>query len=141
VSAAGTSTDSVAVGDNVPPRDYGPMTSRMFARYSGASGDFNPMHYDDAMARSAGYPSVFSQGMHVAALLAGYAVDWLGPENVRRFGVRFRDQVYPGDVVTCSGEVTATDPHPDGTLVTVALNAMVGDRTAIAATADFLLAS
>jgi acyl dehydratase len=112
----------------------------MFVRYSGASGDLNPMHYDDAMARSAGYPSVFSQGMHVAALLAGYAVDWLGAENVRRFGVRFRDQVYPGDVLTCSGVVTAVQPGPEGRLVTVSLTAAVGgERTALAATADFLL--
>ena len=46
--------------------------------YSGASGDLNPMHYDDAFAKQAGYPSVFSQGMHQAALLATFATDWLG---------------------------------------------------------------
>ncbi|WP_181782001.1 MaoC/PaaZ C-terminal domain-containing protein [Pseudonocardia pini] len=130
---------AVEVGTEAPAREFGPLTRQMFVRYSGASGDLNPMHYDDEMARSAGYPSVFSQGMHVAALLAGYATDWLGAERVRRFGVRFRDQVYPGDVLSCSGVVTDTAPRPDGVLVTVALAAKVDERTALTATADFLL--
>jgi acyl dehydratase len=40
-----------------------------------------------------------------AGILATYATDWLGPENIRRFKVRFRDVVYPGDVLTYSGQV------------------------------------
>jgi acyl dehydratase len=130
------------VGAEAPAKDYGPMTRQMFVRYSGASGDLNPMHYDDAMARGAGYPSVFSQGMHVAALLAGYAVEWLGAENVRRFGVRFRTQVFPGDVLTCTGRVTAVSDTDEGRLVTVELEAAVGDQAAaVSGSADFLLPS
>jgi acyl dehydratase len=128
------------VGTTGPAKEYGPLTRQMFVRYSGASGDLNPMHYDDEMARSAGYPSVFSQGMHVAALLAGYAVELLGAENVRRFGVRFRTQVYPGDVLTCTGTVTAVEDTDEGRLVTVELAAGVGDAgAAVTGTADFLL--
>ena len=95
------------VGAEAPPREFGPLTRQMFVRYSGASGDLNPMHYDDEFARSAGHPSVFAQGMFSAALLAGFATDWLGAGNVRRFGVRFREQVWPGDVLTCSATITA----------------------------------
>jgi len=131
----------LAVGSVAAEKQYGPMTTRMFVRYSGASGDLNPMHYDDAMARSAGYPGVFSQGMHIAALLAGYAVEWLGAREIRRFAVRFRDQVYPGDVLTCGGVVTAVERREDGTLVTADLRASVGsDRVALTATAQFLFA-
>jgi len=129
----------IRVGDTAPPKEYGPMTPQMFVRYSGASGDLNPMHYDDAMAKSAGYPSVFSQGMHVAALLAGYAVEWLGAENVRRFGVRFRNQVWPGDVLSCTGTVTASADTDEGRLVTVELEAAVAGRTAVSGTGEFLL--
>lgn len=74
-------------GDQASSREFGPLTRQMFVRYSGASGDFNPMHYDDELARSAGHPSVFAQGMFSAALLAGFAIDWLGAPSVRRFGV------------------------------------------------------
>lgn len=134
-------TDSVLIeaGTAAPPRDYGPMTRQMFVRYSGASGDFNPMHYDDTLARSAGYPAVFSQGMLLAAMLAGYAVEWLGAHNVRRFAVRFREQVYPDDVLTCSGTVAKVDVGPEGRLVTAELVGAVSERIAITATADFLL--
>ncbi|MCW2861376.1 MAG: MaoC domain protein dehydratase [Actinoallomurus sp.] len=136
----GTGPSSLDVGAQAPTRDFGPLTTRMFARYAGASGDFNPMHYDDTLARSAGHPSVFSQGMHSAALLATYAVDWLGAANVRRFAVRFQEQVWPGDVLTCSGEVTAIERRTDGRLVTARLTATRSNGgVAIGASADFLL--
>lgn len=137
-----TSTQTpLSVGTTADPREFGPLTRQMFVRYSGASGDLNPMHYDDELARSAGNPSVFSQGMHQSALLATFATDWLGAANVRRFGVRFRDQVWPGDVLTCTGTVTAVEPGPDNTdLVTVELmcTRQTGD-IAIAGTADFVV--
>lgn len=110
-----TETSSpIAVGTTAEPRTFGPLSTAMFVRYSGASGDLNPMHYDDTLARAAGNPSVFSQGMHQSALLATFATDWLGAQNVRRFGVRFREQVWPGDVLTCTGVVTSVEISPEG---------------------------
>ena len=130
----------IEVGTVAPTRDFGPLIIADFVRYAGASGDLNPIHYDDAFARSAGYPSVFSQGMHQAALLASFATGWLGADTVRRFQVRFRDQVWPGDVLTCSGVVTAVSPQSGATLVTVELAAtrQTGDA-AVIGSADFLL--
>jgi acyl dehydratase len=130
----------VQVGEKAETREYGPLTTRMFVRYAGASGDFNPMHYDDLLARAAGYPSVFSQGMHSAALLASFAVDWLGAENVRRFAVRFREQVWPDDVLSCSGEITSISQNENGALVTAELTATrQTGGVAVNASADFLL--
>jgi acyl dehydratase len=135
-----TAQTSVQVGEKAEARDYGPLTTRMFVRYAGASGDFNPMHYDDTLARSAGYPSVFSQGMHSAALLASFAADWLGAENIRRFTVRFREQVWPDDVLTCSGEITEVSPNEGGLLVTAELSATrQTGGVAVSASADFLV--
>ena len=131
----------VQVGEKAEAREYGPLTTRMFVRYAGASGDFNPMHYDDTLARAAGYPSVFSQGMHSAALLPSFAVDWLGAENVRRFAVRFREQVWPDDVLRCTGEITTISQNESGILVTAELTATrQTGGIAVSATADFLLA-
>ena len=112
----------------------------MFVRYAGASGDLNPMHYDDEFARSAGHPSVFAQGMFSAALLAGFATDWLGAGSVRRFGVRFREQVWPGDVLICSGSVTAVSTGSDGDRVGLELTATrQTGGVAISGTAEFLI--
>ncbi|EIV91810.1 MaoC/PaaZ C-terminal domain-containing protein [Frankia sp. QA3] len=140
MTAPGTILADLAVGSSPEPRSFGPLTRQMFVRYSGASGDLNPMHYDDTFAQRAGYPSVFSQGMHQAALLATFATDWLGAENVRRFHVRFREQVWPDDVLTCSGVVTAIEEQPDGRLVSVDLScARQTGGVAIAGAAEFLL--
>jgi acyl dehydratase len=134
-----TDTD-LRTGVQAPPREFGPLTRQMFVRYAGASGDLNPMHYDDELARSAGYPSVFAQGMFSAALLAGYATDWLGAGNVRRFGVRFREQVWPGDVLTCAGTVTAVSEEPGGDRLTVELTATrQTSGVALTGTAEFLI--
>ena len=64
------------------------------------------VHHDDSVAQAAGLPSIFSVGMLHAGLLASWATDWLGPENVRRFRVRFKEQVWLGDFLTCAGTVS-----------------------------------
>jgi acyl dehydratase len=131
---------SLSVGTQALDRDFGPLTRQMFVRYAGASGDFNPMHYDDQLAQSAGYPSVFAQGMFSAALLSGFATEWLGARGVRRFGVRFREQVWPGDVLTCSGVVTAVSAESDADRVSVDLTATrQTGGVAITGTAEFLV--
>jgi len=94
------------VGAELPARTFAPLTRTDFVRYQGASGDMNPIHHDEEYAKSAGYPSVFSVGMLQAGLLASYATDLLGPDNVRRFSISFREQVWPGDTLVATGTVT-----------------------------------
>jgi acyl dehydratase len=96
----------LSVGVELPPRTFGPLTRTDFVRYQGASGDFNPIHHDEEFARAAGFDTVFSVGMLQAGLLATYCTDLLGPPNVRRFKVQFREQVWPGDRLVASARVT-----------------------------------
>ena len=96
----------LSVGVELPPRTFGPLTRTDFVRYQGASGDFNPIHHDEGFARAAGFDTVFSVGMLQAGLLATYSTDLLGPANVRRFKVQFREQVWPGDQLIASARVT-----------------------------------
>ena len=103
------SWNELTVGAEAPPREYGPITRTDIVQYQGASGDFNPIHHDDEFAQSAGYPGAFSVGMLQAGILASFATDWLGPRNVRKFGVQFREQVWPGDQLVCSGKVVGRD--------------------------------
>ena len=44
--------------------------------------------------------------MFQGGILASFATDWLGAANVRRYAVQFREQLWPGDVLVCSGAVT-----------------------------------
>jgi acyl dehydratase len=75
-------------------------------RYQGASGDLNPMHHDDELARSAGYPASFGVGMLNAGYLATYCTEQFGTDSVRRFRTRFRKVVFRGAVVTARGVIT-----------------------------------
>ncbi|HEX6311116.1 MAG TPA: MaoC/PaaZ C-terminal domain-containing protein [Acidimicrobiia bacterium] len=98
--------DDLQEGASAEALVVGPLTRTDFVRYQGASGDFNPIHHDEEYAKSAGFPTVFSVGMLQAGILATYATDWLGAENVRTYGFQFREQVWPGDTLTCRGTVT-----------------------------------
>jgi acyl dehydratase len=134
----GVSWDDLAVGTAAEPRTVGPLTRTDFVRYQGASGDFNPIHHDEEFAKAAGYPTVFSVGMLQAGILASYATDWLGADNVRKFGVQFREQVWPGDQLVCSGSVVERDESGGERTVDLELIVeRVGGGTAIKGWATF----
>ena len=106
-------------GEDISVNDTGPelvvenIERKDFVKYAGASGDFNPIHYDEPYAKEAGNPSVFGQGMCTAGYAAHMVSDWFGVENIRTFRVRFRARVWPGDTVTVSGEVTDVTQEND----------------------------
>lgn len=79
-------------------------------KYAGASGDFNPIHHDEVFAKEvAGYPSVFAHGMLSMGLTGRALTDWLGVMALKRYGVRFTRQVWPGDTLTAEFEVTKVE--------------------------------
>ncbi len=98
--------DELHEGSELPEgATLGPLTRTDFVRYQGASGDMNPIHHDETYARAAGYPAPLAVGMLQAGALAAWAAGLFGPENVRRTKVRWKEQVWPGDVLTFSGKV------------------------------------
>lgn len=98
--------DELEIGASGGNLTDGPLTVTDFVRYQGASGDMNPIHHDTEFAKKAGYPAPFAVGMRQAGLLATYATDWLGAREVRKFGVQFREQAWPGDELVYTGTVT-----------------------------------
>jgi len=97
--------DELHEGASAPARRVGPVTRTDFVRYQGASGDMNPVHHDETFARAAGYEAPLGVGMFHAGVMATWATDWLGPENVRGFKVRWKEPVWPGDVLVFTGRV------------------------------------
>ena len=98
--------DDVQVGDALPPLVCAPVTHQQLVRYSGASGDFNPLHTDPAAAQAAGLEHVIAHGMLVMGFCGRLASDFAGPQALRRFGVRFKGMTQLGDVLSCTGKVT-----------------------------------
>ena len=96
--------ETLRVGDE-RRLDVGPFERFHFARYAGASGDFNPLHFDESAARAAGHETVFGHGMLSAGVLSQIPAAWFGPESIQRYAVRFRTPLWPGDTVSCQGRV------------------------------------
>lgn len=82
-------------------------------QYAGASGDFNPLHTDERFAvEAAGYPGVFAHGMLTMGMTGRVLTDWVGPESLLRYGVRFKAQVWPGDTLTATATVESIEDAP-----------------------------
>ncbi len=69
-------------------------------QYAGASGDYNPLHTDEIFTTQvAGYPSVFAHGMLSMGLTGTMLTDYVGDGALTKYGVRFTNQVWPGDTL------------------------------------------
>ncbi|WP_226482498.1 FAS1-like dehydratase domain-containing protein [Natrinema amylolyticum] len=102
-------TDSLEPGDAGPTVVAEDLERKQFVKYAGASGDFNPIHYDEPYATAAGNESVFGQGMFTAGITSRVVANWFDLRDVSSFGVRFQSRVFPGDTVVASGEVAEVD--------------------------------
>lgn len=89
-----------------PPREASVLVENLsrtqLVMYVGASGDFHPLHHDDAYARAHGYPGVFAPGMLVMALAARAVTDRVAAAALTRYEGRFLGQVWPGDTLSAS---------------------------------------
>jgi acyl dehydratase len=120
-------------GDAIPEQDF-PVTRADLVRYAGASGDFNPIHWNERFAKGVGLPDVIAHGMFTMAVAARVITDWTGdPGALVEYGVRFtRPVVVPdpeGATLTVSGVVRGV--RDDG-LLDVELTATVEGQTVLA---------
>ena len=97
--------EDVNVGDEMQlVKD--PVNKSQFVRYAGASGDFNPLHTDDAVGKSVGLGGVIAQGMLVMGFAGQAITNWVPDKYLKKFKVRFVGMTYPDDVITVTGKVT-----------------------------------
>lgn len=102
------SVSALSVGDSRTATLVEDLTRTQLVQYAGASGDYNPLHTDDLFTREvAGYPGVFAHGMLTMGMTGKVLTDWVGDGRLTSFGVRFVNQVWPGDTLTATAEVTA----------------------------------
>jgi acyl dehydratase len=102
--------DEVTAGEDIPEvRRL--VTREDIAAYAEASGDRNPLHLDDAFARSVGFPGVIAHGMFTMGHMSAAVVDWAGDaDSVVEISAQFRAPVFPGDTITAGGRVRSVDP-------------------------------
>jgi len=102
--------------------------------YAGASGDFNPIHWNQRFAQAVGLPDVIAHGMLTMASAGRVVTDWAGdPGAVVEYGVRFtRPVVVPDDDAGATLEITATVAEKrDDNLVRVDITAKFDDATVL----------
>lgn len=95
--------------------------------YAGASGDFNPIHWNESFAKAVGLPDVIAHGMYTQAQLGRLLVGWLGdPARILSFSVRFSAPVVVPDDGGAKLALRATVTAVEGDTATVALSATSG---------------
>ena len=98
----------VKVGDSRSTVVFDNLTRTQIVMYAGASGDYNPLHTDELFTtKVAGYPSVFAHGMLSMGATGRVLTDWFGADGLTKYGVRFVNQVWPGDTLTTTATVEA----------------------------------
>ncbi len=128
---------TVAKGDELPPLSLR-VTRADLVRYAGASGDFNPIHWNDRTAAAVGLPGVIAHGMLTMALAGRLVTQWAGgPGAVRSYGVRFTRQVVvpdddEGALLELTGSVSGVVDAADGSrIATVAITARFDGKTVL----------
>ena len=109
------------------------ITRESINAYRAASGDNNPIHYDDAFAAATRFGGVIAHGMLTLALVSemmtqAYGADWPSAGSLR---VRFRGAAYPGDTLESTGAVAKSEADDRGTVVTCSIevrNVETGER-------------
>ncbi|WP_327671316.1 MULTISPECIES: MaoC family dehydratase [unclassified Streptomyces] len=98
----------VEVGTELPAQSF-PVTRATLVQYAGASGDFNPIHWNEKFAVEVGLPDVIAHGMFTMAAAVRVVTDWVGdPAAVVEYGVRFtKPVVVPNDDKGAEIEVSA----------------------------------
>jgi len=121
------------VGQELPSRDF-KMTRDSLVRYAGASGDFNPIHYRDDVAKAVGLPGVLAHGMLTMGIAVQVAVDSFGGSGqILDYQVRFTKPVLvdakDGALLSVSATVMEVD-EPAGT-IRLSLTAICSDQTVL----------
>jgi len=105
------------VGDSYSECLVEDLKRTQLVQYAGSSGDYNPLHTDEVFTKKiAKYPSVFAHGMLTMGMTGRMLTNYVGDGRLKKFGVRFTNQVWPGDTLNATATVEEVTEN-DGDLV------------------------
>lgn len=121
--------DALEVGAELPPVAIASISRTALALFAGASGDHNPMHIDIDVAKSAGLDDVFAHGMLSMAYLGRIITNWVAPEDIRTYAVRFGAITPVHAEPTARGRIAAIDEVDGERRATLELVVALADGT------------
>ncbi|MBS2939552.1 MaoC family dehydratase N-terminal domain-containing protein [Nocardioides sp. J2M5] len=83
---------TLTAGDALPDQTF-TVTRADLVAYAAASGDHNPIHQDEEVARSVGLPGVIAHGMYTLALVGRAVAEWTDGAEVVDLGAKFTSPV------------------------------------------------
>lgn len=97
--------EDIEVGNEITPLTKQP-TTRQLVMWAGASGDYNPIHYDKDFALNRGLAGVIVQGQLVFTFLSQMMTDWIGEAGtLRKLTCSYKGMNFPGEAILCRGRV------------------------------------
>ena len=113
----------IQVGDAIAERVFW-IDRELLKRYADASGDQNPIHQDEAFAKSVGLPDVIAHGMLTMALAGKFISDWAGGSAaVKEFSARFTKPVIVPAGKKVDLTISATVAEVNGANIRLTINA------------------
>ena len=110
--------NNVKIGDTFEEVIVDNLTRTQIVQYAGVSGDYNPLHTDEIFATQvAGYPTVFAHGMLTMGMTGKMVTNLIGDGNLKSFGVRFTNQVWPGDTLTTKTKIVSIKKNSDNVFI------------------------
>ena len=98
--------EDVTEGEEITPLVKQPATTQL-VMWAGASGDYNPIHYDKDYALKQGLPGVIVHGQLSGAFLGQMLADWMGNKGyLKKLSLSYKCMNLPGEPLTCRGTVT-----------------------------------
>jgi acyl dehydratase len=124
---------SLEIGQEIGSAEF-QLTRDSLVRYSGASGDFNPIHYRDDIAQAVGLPGVLAHGMLTMGAAVQVAVNWVGDAGaVIDYQVRFTKPVLvdakAGAKLLVTGKIAEIDA--ENKIVRIDLDARFNDQAVL----------
>ena len=118
----------IAVGDAMTPLAR-VVTQEQINAYADASGDHNPIHVDEAFARSVGLPGTIAHGLLDLGIATEAVARWAGGyDRVASIECRFSKPLLPGETVTITGVVTEVDQDQGIATLEIAAESSRGEK-------------
>jgi len=115
--------NDLKVGDTHTEQLVEDLKRTQIVQYAGASGDYNPLHSDEIFTTQvAGYPSVFAHGMLTMGMTGKMITNYVGDGRLTKYGVRFTNQVWPGDTLESTATVESIEEEGGNKLVNLAIS-------------------